>query len=200
MATVTYESVGLVLHLIPPLKRMSPDEFLKFAQANPQVRMEMNAEGDLEVMTPTGGDSSRQNAVLSGELFVWTKLTGSGYSFDSNFSFVLPSGSIRSPDATWIARDRWEALNPEQRRGAVPLTPDFVAELRSPSDRLRPLKAKMEEYLDAGVRLGWLIDPESKTVWVYEPGKSPLQLDNPKNVSGEPVLPGLVLELGPIWD
>lgn len=200
MATVTYESVGLILHLDPLFKRMSPGDFLRFAQANPQVRMEMNADGDLELMTPTGGDAGKQNSVLSGELYLWTKLSRTGYSFDSNTLFELPSGSVRSPDASWVARDRWEGLNREQRRGVVPLAPDFVAELRSPTDRLRPLQAKMEEYMDVGVRLGWLIDPESKTVWVYEPGKSPVQFDQLKSISGEPVLPGFVLDLGPVWD
>ncbi len=150
--------------------------------------------------TPAGGETSYRNSDLCSQLRVWAKQEGSGRSFDSSGGFVLPSGAERSPDASWVLRERLAALRAEEKSGFLPLAPDFAIELLSPSDRLKNVKEKMAEYLASGVRLGWLIDPFSRQVHIYRPNAAPQILDNPATLSGEPELPGFVLDLAEIWD
>ncbi|HEX8203392.1 MAG TPA: Uma2 family endonuclease, partial [Isosphaeraceae bacterium] len=142
-----------------------------------------------------GAESGGQNLTLSGQLYVWVKTSGLGRAFDSSAGFTLPSGAIRAPDASWVAQDRWDALTPEERKGFAPLCPDFVVELRSPTDRLQEVRAKMREYRSQGARLGWLIDPKRKAVEVYRPRRRVEVLQAPATLSGEDILPGFVLDL-----
>ena len=189
----------LILHLGSVAQRMSDDEFFEFCQRNPDLRIERTSEGDLIVMPPTGGETGRSNFTLSGTFFNWVMADGSGVGFDSSTEFKLPNGAFRSPDVAWVKNDRWEALTPKERKKFPPLCPDFVIELRSDSDRLGTLQAKMQEYIDNGALLGWLIDPLQKKVWIYRPDVAPECLDDPASVNGDPLLPGFVLPLDMIW-
>ena len=178
---------------------LSEEQFAKLCELNPEIRFEYTSTGDLLIMPPTGGDAGHTNANLTTDITLWSRQDGSGLVFDSSTLFALPNGARRSPDVSWVRRDRWEALSPEERRGFSPLCPDFVLELRSPSDALRMLQDKMQEYIDNGASLGWLIDPIERMVYVYRPGASVERLEAPEEVWGEPVLPGFVLQLGSIW-
>jgi Uma2 family endonuclease len=154
----------------------------------------------LVIMPPTGGETGRMNFKLTQVFGNWVDTDGTGVGFDSSTGFTLPNGAKRSPDLAWVRRSRWEALTQQQREQFPPLCPDFVLELRSPSDALATVQAKMQEYLDNGAQLGWLIDPIEKKVYVYRP-QAPVEcLDNPQTVSGDPLLPAFVLELGRIWN
>jgi Uma2 family endonuclease len=200
MSTVHFDSYSpLVLHVSSAWSRMSADEFFEFCQLNPDLRMERAANGDLVIMTPTGGRSGRRSSKLNAKLSYWNEQCDLGDVFDSSTGFQLPSGAIRSPDTSWVIRSRWEQLTWNEQERILPIAPDFVAELRSPSDSLKVLHEKMAEYVANGVQLGWLIDPESKTVWVYQPGVEVRKLDQPESVSGDPVLPGFVLKMDAIW-
>ena len=179
--------------------QLGDDELFELCRRNPELRIERTSRGDLHVMTPVGGESSHRNAELVFALMEWAKRDGTGVVFDSSGGFLLPNGAMRSPDAAWVERSRWAGLTDEQRRRFIPLAPDFVVELRSPSDDLPELQRKMEEFREAGVRLGWLVDPEERRVHVYRPGRAPEVLDHPGGVSAEPELPGFVLDLEPIW-
>ncbi len=150
-------------------------------------------------MTPTGSKTGWRNSKLSQRLANWAETDGTGLSFDSSTGFTLPNGAKRSPDAAWVRFERWEALTREQQEGFAPLAPDFVAELRSPGDYVSVLQEKMAEYVDNGARLGWLIDPEGKRVYVYRPGQSVECIENPEALSGGPVLPGFVFNVREIW-
>lgn len=174
---------------------LTDEQFFQLCQVNRDLRFERNAKGELIIMTPAGGESSSQNADLTTDLTIWNRQTRLGIVFDSSGGFKLPNGADRSPDAAWIALPRWEALTPEQRRRFPPLAPDFVIELRSPSDDLKPLQAKMREYIENGVRLGWLIDPQNRRVEIYRPDRPLEVITTPAQLSGEEVLPGLVLNV-----
>lgn len=189
----------LVLHLGRVVQRMSDDEFFDFCMKHPELRIERTSEGDLIIMPPTGGETGRSNFKLTTHFGNWVEADGSGEGFDSSTEFKLPNGAHRSPDVAWVRRERWEALTPEQRRKFPPLCPDFVIELRSNTDRLGMLKDKMQEYIDNGARLGWLIDPIEKKVWVYRPDAEAERLDNPATIGGDPELPGYVLPLDKVW-
>ena len=189
----------LVLHFGQFMKRMSEDEFFEFCQHNPDLRLERTAEGDLIIMPPTGGETGRSNFDLITLFGIWVHNDGTGAGFDSSTVFRLPNGADRSPDVAWVRRDRWETLTPEEREKFPPLCPDFVIELRSYTDRLAPLKEKMEEYISNGAQLGWLIDPLEKKVWVYRPNIEAECLDHPDSVSGDPVLRSFVLPMERIW-
>ena len=189
----------LVLCLGPLRKKMSDDEFFEFCQANRDLRIERTSEGDLVVMSPAGGRTGNRNIRLAARLEAWAEADGTGLAFDSSTGFILPNGAERAPDAAWISRSRWEQLTEKQQESFPPLCPDFVVELRSPSDDLRALRAKMDEYMANGAQLGWLIDPFEKKVHVYRPGEAGVELDGPETVSGEPVLRGFTLELRAIW-
>jgi Uma2 family endonuclease len=200
--TVASPTVGrepLTLHLAPIL-RLSDDQLFELCQRNRDLRIEREASGDLILMTPAGFETSDRNSEINMQLRQWALRDGSGRAVESSAGFVLPDGSMRSPDAAWVDHRRLAALDPDLRRKFLPLCPDFVIELRSPSDPLQSLQSKMEDYLANGARLGWLIDPVEGKVHVYRPGAEVEVLDRPGNVSGEPELPGWVLEMGRIWD
>ena len=145
----------------------------------PELRFEYTSTGDLIIMPPTGGDTGHANANLTTDFTNWARQDGSGLVFDSSTLFVMPHGAKRSPDVAWIRRNRWEALSPEERRGFAPICPDFVLELRSPSDNLRVLQDKLQEYIDNGAQLGWLIDPVDRVVYVYRPEETVERLEAP---------------------
>jgi Uma2 family endonuclease len=178
---------------------LSDNQFARLCALNPEMRFEYTSTGDLIIMPPTGGDTGHTNANLTTDFTIWARQEASGLVFDSSTLFILPNGAKRSPDVSWIRRHRWEALAPEDRRGFPPICPDFILELRSPSDALHTLQEKMQEYLDNGVRLGWLIDPVERVVYVYRPGEVIERLESPREVSGESVLPGFVLSMSAVW-
>jgi Uma2 family endonuclease len=192
----------LTLEFRPNLE-LTDELFTQLCAANSDLRLERTAKGALEVMPPAGSDSGRTNSKLTGRLEMWAQTAGRdlGEIFDSSAGFTLSNGAIRSPDASWIARGRWDALTTEQRAVFAPICPDFVVELRSPSDTKRKLRSKMREYIHQGARLGWLIDRRDSTVEVYRPGRPAETLTRPAALSGEDVLPGLVLDLkGILYD
>jgi Uma2 family endonuclease len=189
----------LVVYLGDLLRKITDSEFFRFCQLNRKLRIERTSNGEIIVMPPAGGDSGRTNFTLAVLLGNWVAEDGTGIGFDSSTGFTLPNGAVRSPDAAWVKRDRWETLLQEQREEFPPLCPDFVAEIRSRTDSLRTLQAKMREYIANGARLGWLIDPIDKKVYVFSPTDEVTCLENPKTVSGDPVLPGFVLELERLW-
>ena len=183
---------------LDPIIHLTDEQFYQLCQANRDVRFERTAAAELIVMSPTGGETGDRNAEIAFQLRAWNKRTQLGKTFDSSTGFKLPNGADRSPDAAWIKLERWEALTPEQRRKFPPLAPDFVVELRSASDELKPLQDKMKEYRDNGVRLGWLIDPQLQRVEIYRPSQDGSVLQSPATLSGQDVLPGFVLDLGEI--
>lgn len=193
------ETQPLVLRFGPTLQKMSDREFFDFCQLNQDWRIEQTSEGDLIIMPPTGGETGRRNFSLSVSFGAWAEKDGSGISFDSSTGFTLPNGAKRSPDLAWVKRARWEALSAEAREVFPPLCPDFMVELRSRSDALGPLQAKMEEYIENGASLGWLIDPIEKRVYIYRPKVEAERLDDPDTISGGPLMPGFILPLSRIW-
>lgn len=192
------ETIPLTVNF-PALVNMSPTEFYEFCQANRDLRIERAATGEVIIMPPAFSDTGNRNSKILQQLANWADEDDTGETFDSSTGFTLPNGATRSPDASWIKRDRWNTLTDEQKASFAPISPDFVIELRSSSDSLSGLKAKMQEYIDNGVRLGWLIDRRNRTVEVYRPGRSPEILEQLETVSGDPELPGFVLKLARIW-
>jgi Uma2 family endonuclease len=151
-------------------------------------------------MMPTGGEGGHRNFNLNGEFYAWVIADGTGVGFDSSTGFILPNGAKRAPDLAWIQRERWEAIPKKQRKKFPPICPDFVVELRSETDKLATVKAKLEEYMENGAQLGWLIDPLEKKVYIYRPNARVKVLDNPATISGEPLLKGLTLKLAGILE
>lgn len=186
---------SLLVHLGPLERPMTDEEFFAFCQLNPKLRIERTSEGEVIIMPPAGGESGRRELEGSGSLLQWAKKDGSGVAFSPSTGFLLPNGAERSPDMAWVRRERWEALTQDERERFPPLCPDFVAEIRSRTDRLRALKEKMEEYLANGAQLGWLLDPVERKVYVYRPGADAVCLDDPETVCGDPVLPGFTLDV-----
>lgn len=184
---------------VTPFVDMTEDQFFVFCQRTHDVRIERNGEGEILIMPPTGGVTSNRNVELTTQLQLWTKRDGTGIAFDSSGGFRLPNTAILSPDASWVLRWRYDELTNREQERFLPLCPDFAIELKSPSDRLPVLKKKMEEYIDNGMKLGWLIVPEQKTVYIYRPHLSVEVLKNSSTVSADPVLPGFVLDLSDIW-
>jgi Uma2 family endonuclease len=178
---------------------MTDDQFFQLCQNNRELRFERNANGELIIMSPAGGETGNRNGRVNQQLFNWTDADGTGIAFDSSTGFKLPNGADRSPDASWIKLERWDALSDEEKRKFPPICPDFVIELLSPSDSLKTTQEKMKEYIDNGVHLGILINRKSRQVEIYRPGKEVEVLDSPATVSGEDVLKGFVLNLGMIW-
>jgi Uma2 family endonuclease len=178
---------------------MTDDEYFQFCADNPDLRIERSAEGDILIMPPVGGDSSFRNNELSAELRIWARKDGRGRAFDCSVQYFLPSGAAYSPDASWVLRARLDRLTRDEKRKFLRLCPDFVVELMSPADRLSKLKGKMREWIENGVQLGWLFDPDRRTVYVYRPGCEPQQLVNPERVAGEGPVAGFELELSDIW-
>lgn len=187
---------ALTLNL-SPIVDLTDAQFYRLCQANRDVRFERTAEGHLIVMPPTGWDTGERNLDIEGQLWMWNRQTQLGTAFNSSTGFTLPNGAIRSPDAAWVKRERMEAIKPDPGK-FLPLAPDFVVELRSPSDNLKLLQQKMQEYLDNGVRLGWLINPQDQSVEIYRPSQAVEVLESPTRLSGEDVLPGFTLDLSQI--
>ncbi len=175
--------------------QLTDDAFYALCGANPAIKFERTAKGELIVMPPTGGETGRRNLDLSMQLGSWNKQTQLGVAFDSSTMFQLPNGAYRSPDAAWIVLEQWEALSLKEREVFPPICPNFVVELRSPSDSLKILQSKMQEYMDNGARLGWLLNPQDEQVEIYRQGQDKEVLSSPTNLSGEEVLPGFVLDL-----
>ena len=188
---------------IPKGFKITPEQFEQLAYAEQLTRMELTKDGELIVMSPTGGEAGRKNFNLYLDLGNWNRQTKLGEAFDSSTIFVLPNSARRSPDVSWIRLERWNILTLKQKQGFPPIAPDFVIELISTSDlknqRYEDLQAKMQEYLDNGVKLGWLIEPEAKTVEIYRLGQKVEILNNPQTLSGENVLPEFILDLSEIF-
>ncbi|WP_414584652.1 Uma2 family endonuclease [Scytonema sp. PCC 10023] len=189
----------LILDLRPVI-RLTHEQFEQIALANPDLRIELSADGELSIMPPTGGNTGRRNADLTYQLQAWNRQTRLGVVFDSSTIFRLPNGAERSPDAAWIILERWNALTQKEQDSFPPLCPDFIIELRSKTDSLKPLQAKMQEYQDNGCRLGWLMNYHDRQVEIYRPQCEKEVLRSPQTLSGEEVLPGFVLDLQMIWE
>lgn len=174
---------------------LNNDQFFQMCQKNRDYRFERTASGELLIMPPTGSDTGRRNVKITTQLDIWNSETNLCEVFDSSSGFTLPNGAERSPDASWVKIERWNALTPEQQETFAPICPDFVVELRSRTDSLKELQEKMQEYIENSAQLGWLIDRKNKRVEIYRPGKDVEILDNPTTLSGENVLPGFVLHL-----
>ena len=188
-----------VILQIPQSLKFTDDKFVEMVAANKDLRLELSAQGQLSIMSPTGGETGDRNLELGGQVWFWNRQNGLGKAFDSSTGFKLPNGATRSPDVSWIKIERWNALTPEQRKRFLPLCPDFVIELVSESDDLADTQAKMREYIANGLRLGWLINPKNKQVEIYRPNQEIEVLQSPANLSGENVLPGFILDLQPIF-
>ncbi len=189
---------SLTLNLNPIIK-LTDEQFFQLCQENDNIRLERTAKGELIIMSPAGGETGNRNGRLTQQLFNWVDQDASGIAFDSSTGFKLPNGADRSPDAAWVKLERWNALTPEQKTKFPPLCPDFVVELLSPSDSLKETQDKMKEYRDNGVLLGLLINRKNQQVEIYRPGREVEVLDHPTQISGDPVLPGFVLNLASIW-
>jgi Uma2 family endonuclease len=197
-APATFEHLPLVLRLSPAID-MTDRQFYEFCRINRDLRIERTARGDLLILAPAGGRTGDRNAEITFQLRQWATRNGEGVAFDSSTGFRLPNGAVRSPDAAWVRRSRLAALRDEEKDRFLPLCPDFVIELRSPSDEIGLLRDKMEEYRSAGAQLGWLIDPVARHIHVYEGDAAPRDLVSPVQVSADPILPGFVLRLTAVW-
>ena len=182
------------------IANLSRSQFRQIVNDNPDMKLERNNQGNLIVMAPTGGETGSFNFDLNGQLYLWNRTNKAGKAFDSSTGFELPEGGDRSPDVAWITLDKWESLTPAERRGFLPLCPDFAIELMSPSDSWIQTQAKMVEYMESGCRLGWLLDPKGKRAVIYRIDKSPEHLTAPESLSGEDVLPGFVLDTKFLWN
>lgn len=199
--TILYLPEGIeAVRILPEEGRFRKADFAAFCAENRDLRIEMTKEGEMIIMLPVNSESSRLNFKLIGRFAAWAENNETGIGFESSAGFTLPNGAERSPDISWIRRERWEALTEEEQQDFAPICPDFVVELRSKSDRLKTLKRKMEEYIENGAELGWLIDPKKKKVHIYRPGVPAEVLDKPKEISGEPLLKGFTLKLEGIID
>ena len=197
--TLTPDLPRVDLHL-PPNSKLDDDLFFAICQANRDYRIERSAAGDIQIMPPTGGETGRKNSELIIDLGIWARQDGRGLVFDSSTGFLLPSGATRSPDVSWVLRERLAGLTEDQKRGFLPLAPDLVVELASPTDRTEELQAKMREYQANGVRLGWLILPLQRRVLVYKQGAEPECLDDAVRLADDVSLPGFELDLAGLWE
>jgi Uma2 family endonuclease len=186
------------VHLPPGTLNWSEDEFFRFCQTNPDLRIERTANGEIVVMSPAGGYSGYRGMEVARQLGAWSKQDQTGVAFDSSTGFRLPNGAMRSPDAAWVQLSRLQELTHQEKEQFIPLCPDFVIEVASPSDAISALREKIREYVQSGLRLGWLILPVSTQVEVYTPSDVRV-LEAPDTMSGDPVLPGFTLELALIW-
>ncbi|MGB3639062.1 MAG: Uma2 family endonuclease [Rivularia sp. (in: cyanobacteria)] len=182
-----------------PIVMLTREQFYQLCETNPELKLERNAQGELIVMPPTGGETGRSNSSINGQIWFWNEQNQLGEVFDSSTGFTLPSGADRSPDVSWVEKSRWDALTNEQKERFIPLCPDFVIEIMSPSDNLKKLQNKMLEYIENGCRLGWLINRKKQEVEIYRLGKEVEVLKLPQTISGEDVLPGFVLNMQKIW-
>lgn len=185
---------------LPPVLKLTDEQFEQLAAANRDLQLEVTAKGELIIMPPTGGETGNRNFDLSGQLWFWNRQNRLGKAFDSSTGFRLPNGATRSPDASWVKMERWDALTAAQKKKFLPLCPDFAIELVSESDELKDVQEKMQEYIANGLRLGWLINPKDKQVEIYRPNQEVEILQSPRTLQGEDVLPGFVLDLQPIFE
>ncbi|MFP5275404.1 Uma2 family endonuclease [Coleofasciculus sp.] len=183
-----------------PIFQLTQEQFYHLCRVNPNVKFERNAKGELIIVSPTGGETGKRNAKLTTRFCVWNEQRNLGEIFDSSTCFHLPNGANRSPDVAWIQKQRWDALTEEQKEKFPPIAPDFVLELMSPSDTLPETKAKMQEYMENQVRLGWLLYRPTRRVEIYRQGQTVEILENPTQLSGEDVLPGFILDLQIVWN
>ncbi|NET26846.1 Uma2 family endonuclease [Okeania sp. SIO1I7] len=191
-----------IIYLPPRLELkidLTDEQFWQLCQENDDLRFERSATGELIIMSPTGGNTSKRNVKITTQLDIWNSQNNLGEVFDSNTGFTLPNGSDRSPDSSWVSRQRWDNLTLEEQDKFPPLCPDFVVELMSPSDNLEKTRAKMREYIENGAKLGWLINRKKRQLEIYRPQQDVEILENPQTVSGENVLPGFILDLTLIW-
>lgn len=191
---------GFRINFGKALKKFDDEQFFNFCESNPELRIERNRKGEISVMPPTFSETGGKNFRLAVKFGTWAEKDGTGVGFDSSTGFVLPNGAIRSPDLSWIKLEKWNALTKERRAKFAHVCPDFVVELRSESDSLKKLQAKMNEYVENGAALGWLIDATKRRIYVYRPNTQVEVLENPETVSGEPLLTGFTLKLKEIWD
>jgi Uma2 family endonuclease len=183
-----------------PDRLMTQDEYWNFCQANLDLRIERTSAGDIMIMPLDGAETGYRNSDLSMQLTAWAMEDGRGPSFGSSTEFILPNGAAFAPDASWVALDRLAAFSKEQKRRFLPLCPDFVVELMSPSDRLSDVRSKMEEWMENGAGLGWLIDPDNRTVYVYRRGdENAEKLVDIRWFEGEGAVAGFRLQLEDIW-
>jgi Uma2 family endonuclease len=206
MDTITV--VGTSQHWTPTIsldvgkhpRKMSEDQFFVFCQNNREMRIERDKLGDIEIMAPAGMRSGNQNFNLNGEFFIWAKKNGKGVGFDSSAGFTLPNGAVRSPDLAWMTKEKFDSIAKDDREKFAHVCPDFVVELRSKTDALKKLQAKMEEYIENGASLGWLIDAITHKVYVYRQDTEVEILKDPKEISGGELLKGFKLKLKEIWE
>ncbi len=189
--------IPFTLHL--KAVQLSEEQFLRLCEDNSELRLELTAQGELIIMPPTEIATGKRNSRLTRHLDIWAEADSSGFACDSSTLFTLPNGAKRSPDASWVRQARWDALSPEEKKGFARICPDFVIELRSPTDRLPDLQSKMQEYIVNGAQLGWLIDPFERRVYVYRPDQPMEELVDPTVLSGDPVLPGFALPVHELW-
>ncbi len=179
--------------------RLTPEQFWQVCRDNRDLRLELTSNGGLIAKPPAGSRTGLRNASLTRQLTTWAKNNGSGIAFDSSTGFTLPNTAVRSPDASWVRREKWDALTEAEQERFAPLCPDFVTELRSASDTLKSLQEKMQEYFENGAQLGWLVDPFQRRVYVHRAGIAVEVLSDVENVSADPILPGFVLQLAELW-
>jgi Uma2 family endonuclease len=191
--------MSITINLKTFTDKISDHDFEKLCANNPEVKFETTKEGKLIVMSPTGSESGRKNGRLFGQVWNWNEQTQLGIVFDSSTGFKLSNGATRSPDVSWIELSRWNSLTAKQQRGFAPIDPDFVIELMSPTDDLDELQQKMTEYMSCGVQLGWLINPDDKKVEIYRVGQNKEVLNNPQSLSGEKLMPNLIVNLSEIF-
>lgn len=184
---------------LEPVIHMTDEQFYQLCRVNPDVKFERSATKELIVMAPTGGETGNYNSEINADLVIWNRQAKLGKVFDSSTCFKLPQGGDRSPDVAWVRLERWNALSREQQRQFPPIAPDFVLELLSPTDSLAKAQSKMQEYMNSGVRLGWLIDRDQRYVEIYRSHQVVEVLKEPKQLSGEDVLPNFVLNLETVW-
>ena len=186
---------SVTLSLKPFIDKISETDLEKICAENPEARLETNANGELIIMSPTGSLTSEKNSDLNYQIQSWNRQYKLGKVFDSSGGFKLSNGAVRSPDVSWVTLSKWNSLSKQQQRKFAPIDPDFVIELMSPTDDLDELQRKMKEYIDCGVKLGWLINPDEKQVEIYRQQKEPEIINNPATLSGEDILPGLIVDL-----
>ncbi|MGB3535932.1 MAG: Uma2 family endonuclease [Microcoleaceae cyanobacterium] len=195
MTTLTVNTSGAIELKI----NLTDEQFWQLCRDNDDLQFERTATGELIIMSPTGSETGERNSDLNFQLRSWNRQYELGKVFDSSSGFKLPNGADRSPDASWIKLERWNALTAAEREKFAPLCPDFVVELMSPNDTLIKTQNKLQEYMENGAQLGWLINRKQKQIEIYRPQQQPEILTSPDTVSGEDILPGFVLDLSTIW-
>jgi Uma2 family endonuclease len=199
MTAFTSQFEGVVALAFPD-KWMSDEQFFAFCQLNRDVKIERNAQGEIIITSPTGSETGNWNSEFNGELGIWNRKYQLGKTFDSSAGFKLPNGATYGPDAAWIRHEKWNALTPDEKKKFAPIVPDFIMELRSPSDRLESIQEKIAEFMESGCLMAWLIDPEAQHTTVYRADGSETTVPFTEILSGESVLPGFNVQLGELFE